>query len=149
VLERLVASYHGRRSKELAEVHHRIAQAHLNGSDDVAALGSLKAARKIDPGSIRIQHQLGLLSIRLYDDRDDEEECAMYLKQANDCFTALLMQRLDGEDVPVSKAEVFFHLAQVKHRDGDTKQAIQKLERALANDRSLTAAQELLDELKG
>jgi tetratricopeptide (TPR) repeat protein len=147
VLERLVSTYQGRRSKDLAEVHHRIAQAHLSGGDDVAALQSLKSARKIDPGSIAIQYQLGQLSIRLYDEGEDETLSATYLKQASDCFTALLMQRLDGDSV-VSKAEVFYHLAQVKQRDGDSKQAIQKLERALANDPSLKAAQDLLDELR-
>jgi tetratricopeptide (TPR) repeat protein len=128
-------------------VHHRIAQAHLSDGDDVAALASLKSARKIDPGSIGIQYQLGQLSIRLYDEGEDEALSATYLKQASDCFTALLMQRLDGDTV-VSKAEVFYHLAQVKQRDGDSKQAIQKLERALANDPSLKVAQDLLDELR-
>ena len=49
----------------------------------------------------------------------------------------------------MTKAEVFYFLAEVNQRQGDTKKAIQMLERALANDKDLEKAQSLLEELKG
>jgi AmiR/NasT family two-component response regulator len=57
------------------------------------------------------------------------------------------MQKLD--DAPITKAEVFYYLAETFHRKNETKQAIQNLERALDSDKTLTKARELLTKLKG
>ena len=62
-------------------------------------------------------------------------------------FRSLLLQKLDDSS-PVSKAQVFFHLAKVNLLEGDKKKAIQMLERSLANDKELAEAKAMLEELK-
>jgi len=59
----------------------------------------------------------------------------------------VLLQRLDDK-APITKAEVFYYLGEISRRQGDTKKAIQMLERSLENDSSFQKAQELLKELK-
>jgi tetratricopeptide (TPR) repeat protein len=148
VLNRVVESYGGRRSKELAEIHHRIASAYLAEGDDESALKELESARKMDPGSVTILHQLGTLLLRLADEATDETKRKGHVKDAGNAFRALLLQRLDA-DAPVTKADVFYHLAEVSKREGDKRKAIQMAERALSNDKELTKARELVAELKG
>lgn len=147
VLQRVVESYGGRRSKDLGEIHMRIASAHLADGDEEAALKELESARKMDPGSIRILNELGQLSLRMAEKSDGEERTA-HTKRAANNFRSLLLQKLDDQS-PITKAEVFFFLANVNHLEGDKKKAIQMLERALANDKGLEKAKAMLDELKG
>ncbi len=148
VLNRVVESYGGRRSKELADIHQRIATAHLADGDNDAALKELESARKMDPGAITILQDLGTLSISMFDDTDDEGVQAEHLKRAGNAFRSLLLQRLDA-DSPVTKAQVFYLLSQVSKREGDTKKAIQMAERAVSNDKEYEEAKTLLEELKG
>ena len=115
--------------------------------DDAAALKELESARKMDPGSVKILYALGQLSLRMSDATEGEDR-ETHIKRAANNFRSLLLQRLD-ESSPVTKAEVFYFLAEVNQRQGDTKKAIQMLERALANDKDLEKAQSLLEELKG
>jgi tetratricopeptide (TPR) repeat protein len=147
VLQRVVASYGGRRSKELADIHLRIASAHQSDGDNEAALREFEAARKMDPGSIKILSELGKLSLRLAETATGAEREA-HIKSAGNSFRSLLLQKLD-ESSPVSKGEVFFHIGEVHRLEGDTKKAIQMLERALAHDSKLERAQVLLKQLKG
>ncbi|MBW2458518.1 MAG: DUF2225 domain-containing protein, partial [Deltaproteobacteria bacterium] len=148
VLNRVVESYGGRRSKELADIHQRIASAHLADGDNEGALKELESARKMDPGAITILHDLGTLSISMFDDTDDEGTQAEHLKRAGNAFRSLLLQRL-GADSPITKAQVFYLLAQVSKREGDTKKAIQMAERAVSNDKEYEEAKSFLEELKG
>ena len=69
-----------------------------------------------------------------------------YVDRAGKTFKALLLQRLD--DGAITKAEVFFYLGEVSHRQGDDKKAIQMLERALDNDKNLQKAKDLIQRLK-
>jgi tetratricopeptide (TPR) repeat protein len=147
VLQRVVASYGGRRSKELADIHLRIASAYLSDGNNEAALREFEAARKMDPGSIRILSELGRLSLKLADAATGAEREG-HIKSAGNSFRSLLLQKLD-ESSPVSKGEVFYYIGEVHRREGDTKKAIQMLERALAHDPKLEPAQALLKELKG
>ncbi|RLB64957.1 MAG: hypothetical protein DRI90_03285, partial [Deltaproteobacteria bacterium] len=148
VLNRVVESYGGRRSKELADIHQRIATAYRADDDNEGALKELESARKMDPGAVAILHELGTLSLTMFDASDDEAVQAEHLKRAGNAFRSLLLQRLDANS-PVSKANVFYLLSQVSKREGDTKKAIQMAERALSNDKQYEEAQALLDELKG
>jgi tetratricopeptide (TPR) repeat protein len=147
VLERVVESYGGRRSKDLGDIHMRIAAAHLADGDEEAALIDLESARKMDPGSIKVLHQLGQLSLRLGEKSEGEVRDA-HTKRAANSFRSLLLQKLDDKS-PVTKAQVFYYLAQVNLLEDDKKKAIQMLERALANDKVLEEAKVMLDELKG
>jgi tetratricopeptide (TPR) repeat protein len=146
-LRQIVESFGGRRSKELGGIHLRLAQAYLADGDKEQALSELESAFKIDPGSIGIRRELGLLSLDLAESVTDKTEAAAHMDRADKAFKALLMQKLDDSS-PISKAEVFYYLGLVCHRQGDSKKAIQQLERALDNDKELTRAKELLAELK-
>ncbi|MEM1030167.1 MAG: tetratricopeptide repeat protein [Myxococcota bacterium] len=143
VLGRVVASYGGRRSKELGAIHRRIAKAHLARGDREAALTELEAARKMDPGSIEVLFALGSLSIDLAEGAEDARD---HYKRAGNAFRSLLLQQL-GADAPVTKADVFYHLALVSQGEGDLKKARQNAERALSNDREHERAQALVEEL--
>jgi len=147
VLNRVVESYGGRRSKELADIHHRIASAYLADGDEKSALAELESARKMDPGAIEILHELGTLSIRMSDGEEDDAVREAHLKRAGNTLRSLLLQRLD-ETSSVTKADVFYLLAEVSKRGGDNKKAIQMAERALSNDKGHEKAQALLEALR-
>ena len=144
VLQKVVESYGGRRSKELADIHHRIASAYLAEGDNDKALEELESARKMDPGSVTILFELGTLSLRLAE--GDEATKADHVKRAGNAFRSLLLQRLDA-DAPVTKADVFYHLALVSNAEGDTKKAKQMVDRALSNDKAHEKAKALREEL--
>jgi tetratricopeptide (TPR) repeat protein len=143
-LLRVVESYGGRRSKELADIHQRIAAAHLAEGDHNAALEELGAARKMDPGSVGTLFELGTLSLRMVESGEGDK--GEHIKRAGDSFRSLLLQRLD-DDSPVTKADVFYHLAQVAQAEGDGKKAKQMAERALSNDKGHEKSKELLAQL--
>jgi tetratricopeptide (TPR) repeat protein len=144
VLQKVVDSYGGRRSKELADIHYRIASAHMADGDLAAALEDLESARKMDPGSVTVLYELGTLSLRLVDsDAGSKDE---HIKRAGNAFRSLLLQRLDA-DAPVTKADVFYHLALVSQAEGDTKKAKQMVDRALSNDKEHDKAKALKGEL--
>jgi tetratricopeptide (TPR) repeat protein len=135
-LEKVVASFAGKRSKELALIHQRLARAYLTDGDKARALTELDQAFKIDPGSVHVLRDLGSLSIETGD-----------LDRAQKTYRALLLQKLDNSS-PISKGEVFFHLGEISSRQGDKAKAVQMLERALENDPGLSTAKNLLAELK-
>lgn len=146
VLQQIVESYGGRRSKEVATIHHRLAKAYLADQDREKALAELDTAFKIDPGAIGVLRDLGVLSLELAD--SDPAQQAAYVDRAGKTFKALLLQRLDDAS-PITKSEVFYYLGEVAHRQGDDKRAIQMLERAIDNDKSFERAKTLLEKLKG
>ncbi len=147
VLQKIVESYGGRRSKDLAVIHHRIAKAHLADGEREKALTELDVAFKIDPGSVAVLRDLGVLALDLADVSTDDKAREQYVDRASKTFLALLLQKLDATS-PISKAEVFYYLGDVSHRQGDSKKAIQMLERALDNDKGMEKARTLLTKLK-
>lgn len=136
-LEKVVASYGGKRSKELASVHHRLANAYVAEGEREKALAELDSAYKIDPSSVPILKDLGELASSMGD-----------LERAQKTYRALLLQKLDAQ-APITKAEVFFHLGEILHRQGDKTKAILMLERAVETDTKMVKARQLLTELKG
>jgi tetratricopeptide (TPR) repeat protein len=137
VLERLIASFGMRRTKELAVYHHRLAQAKIQLGDKESALAQLDLAFKIDPSSIAVLRDLGLLALETGD-----------WVRAQKTFRALLLQRLD-DSAGISKAQVFCYLGEVSAKQGDKPKAVQMFERALENDPKLDRARAALAELKG
>ena len=137
VLEKIVESYGGKRSKELAEIHRRLADAHLADGNTAKALEELDKAFRIEPGNVQVLKALGLVAIQLDD-----------LKKAMQMFRALLLQKLEG-DTPITKAEVFYHLGEIHMKLGEKPKALQMLERAIQTDDKLESAKKLLAELKG
>lgn len=145
-LQKVIESYGGRRSKELASVHHRLAKAFVAAGDKEKALADLDVAFKIDPGSIGVLRDLGVLSLELSETAEGKAADA-HIDRAQKTFRALLLQKLDDSS-PITKGEVFYYLAEISHRQKDDKKALQMLERALDNDKELVPAKELMAKLK-
>lgn len=136
-LQRIVDSYGGRRSKELGEIHRRLANAYLAQGESGKALEELDKAFRIEPGNVGVLKKLGEVAMEVED-----------YKKAQQMFRALLLQRLDANS-PITKAEVFMRLGQVHAKLNEKPKAIQMLERAVQSDADLEEAKNLLAELKG
>lgn len=134
-LERIVESYGGRRSKELGEIHRRLAAAYRAQGDKAAALKELEQAFRIEPGNVGILKELGELAFDAGD-----------LKKSQQMYRALLLQRLDPPS-PISKAEVFYALGRVHEALGERPKARQMLERAVQTDAGFEPAKRLLGEI--
>jgi golgin subfamily B member 1 len=103
-------------------------------------------AFKIDPGSVEVLRDLGVLSLELSQSGDDKAREA-HIDRAQKTFRALLLQKLDDHS-PISKGEVFYYLADISHRQGDDKKAMQMIERSLDANKEFAPAKELLAQLK-
>lgn len=135
-LEKIIASFAGKRPKELALYHHRLGRALAVLGDKAAALAHYDTAFKMDPGSIPVLRDLGTLAFETGD-----------LERAQRTFRALLLQRLDVSS-GITKAEVFLKLGEISAQQGDKPRAIQMFERSLENDSSLQTAKARLLTLK-
>ncbi len=136
-LEQVVASYAGKRAKELAEVHRRLANAFRAEGDIARTLEELDKAFRIEPGNISVLKQLGLVALEASD-----------LKKAQQMFRALLLQKFDAKS-PISKAEVFMYLGEIHEKMGETDKALQMFERAVQTDPALSQAAQMLAALRG
>lgn len=136
VLERVIASFGNKRTKELSLYHHRLGRALATLGDKDVALTQLDMAFKIDPGSVEVLRDLGVLALEAND-----------LDRAQKTFRALLLQRLDASS-GISKGEVFYYLGEISMKQGDKAKAVQMLERAVENEPSLTRAKAMLSDLK-
>jgi tetratricopeptide (TPR) repeat protein len=146
MLQKIVEASQGKRSKELADIHLRIAAVQLARGEDLAALEELEAARKLDPANLKVAGDLGRLSLELYDGATDQDAKGEHLKRAEAVYKSLLLQKIE-EGAAIAKAEVFVGMAKVLLRMDDPKKAIHNLERAIAADAHYEPAHALLDEL--
>lgn len=137
VLEKIIASFGNKRTKELSLYHHRLGRALASLGDKDVALAQFDMAFKIDPGSIEVLRDLGVLAL----DAND-------LDRAQKTFRALLLQRLDASS-GISKGEVFYYLGEISMKQGDKAKAVQMLERAIENEPGLDRAKQMLSGLKG
>jgi golgin subfamily B member 1 len=135
-LQKVVASFAGRRSKELAVHHRNLARAYRHGGDVDRALAELEAAYKVDLTNVAVLADLGILA---YEQGD--------LERAQKTFRGLLLQKLD-RDAPISKADVYFFLGEISRQQGDKAKAISMLERALAEQPTHQRARAVLTSLK-
>ncbi|MCL2725127.1 MAG: tetratricopeptide repeat protein [Polyangiaceae bacterium] len=136
ILERVIASFGNKRTKELSLYHHRLGRTLASLGDRDVALAQLDMAFKIDPGSVEVLRDLGVLALEAND-----------LERAQKTFRALLLQRLDAHS-GITKGEVFYYLGMISMKQGDKAKAVQMLERALENEPTLERAKALLSELK-
>ena len=136
VLEKIIASFGNKRTKELSLYHHRLGRALATLGQKDVALTQLDMAFKIDPGSVEVLRDLGVLALEAND-----------LERAQKTFRALLLQRLDSQS-GISKGEVFYYLGEICMKQGDKAKAVQMLERAVENDPNLARAKAMLSELK-
>ncbi len=136
VLEKIIESFGKRRSKELAQFHHRLGRALEGMGDFGGAREHYDAAFKIDLTNVQILRDLG----RLCHSQGD-------WARAQKTFRALLLQKL-GPDAGITKADVYFYLGDISAKTDDKRKAISMLERAVAEDPSHAEAAALLAELK-
>ena len=136
VLRKVIESFGGKRSKELAIYHHRLAQALDAQGNREGALEEFDRAFKIDPGNIIVLRDLGKLALD-----------SGNLELAQKTFRALLLQKLDPSS-GISKGEVFYFLGEISERQGDRTKALQMFERAVETDPSLAEAKERVAHLK-
>jgi tetratricopeptide (TPR) repeat protein len=136
VLERVIASFGSRRTKELAVYHHRLGRALSQLGDRDLAFAQYDMAFKIDPGSVAVLRDLGALAFEAND-----------LERAQKTFRALLLQRLDAS-AGITKGEVFYYLGEISAKLGDRPKAVQMFERSIENDPSMDRARARLAELK-
>lgn len=137
VLEKIIASYGTRRSKEVAVYQHRLGQA-LEGMGDMQkALAAYDSAFKIDLTSVAILRDLGRLCHQTGD-----------LDRAQKTFRALLLQKLDAT-AGITKGDVYYYLGDISAKQGDPKKGISMLERAVAEQADHAKAAALLAQLKG
>ncbi|MCB9626668.1 MAG: tetratricopeptide repeat protein [Sandaracinaceae bacterium] len=136
VLQQIIASFGGRRSKELAAFHHRLGKALDGMGDQAGAMEQYDAAFRIDLTNVSILKDLGILTHRNGD-----------FDRAQKTFRALLLQKLQPED-GLTKADVYFYLGDISHQQGEASKAISMLERAVAEDSSHERAATLLATLK-
>ncbi len=137
VLEKVIASYGGKRSKELAGVHYRLGRALAGLGEKDQAFAQYDQAFKIDPGNVQVLKDLGLAAMENGD-----------LDRAQKTFRALLLQKLDGAS-GITKGGVFFYLGEITMKQGDKPKAIQMYERAIENEAGHAEAKQRLAELKG
>lgn len=136
VLERIIASFGGKRTKELALYHHRLGKALVGLGERERALQEYDLAFKIDPGNVGVLRDLGVLAL----DSGD-------LERAQKTFRALLIQKLDP-GVGLTKGEVFEYLGLIAEKQGDKTKAVEMYKRAIDNDPGRTKAKENLAALK-
>jgi tetratricopeptide (TPR) repeat protein len=136
VLEKIIASYAGRRVKEVAGYHHMLARAYQGMGNVDRALNELDAAYRVDLTNVGVLADLGLLAY----ERGD-------LDRAQKTFRGLLLQKLDKAG-PITKADVYFYLGDISRQQGDAQKAISMLERAVAEQAGHQRAKSLLASLK-
>ena len=137
ILRRIIESFGGKRSKELATHQHRLGRALTATGDSAGALAAYDAAFKIDLTNVAILRDLGMLTHANGD-----------LDRAQKSFRALLLQKLEP-DSGIQKADVYYYLGDIAAKQDDSRKAITMLERALAEDAGHAQAAELLAQLKG
>jgi tetratricopeptide (TPR) repeat protein len=131
VLEKIVASYGPKKTKELGEIHRRLANAYLAESETQKALEELDKAFRIEPGNVSVLTQLGEVAMRVGDH-----------KKAQQMYRALLLQKLD-DNGPIKKSFVFMRLGEIHEALGEKPKAMQMYERAVQTDGSPEAKAKL------
>ena len=137
VLQRIVDSFGTKRTKELGEIHRRLAAAYLADGVVPKALEELDKAFRIEPGNVQVLTLLGDVAMQVGDH-----------KKAQQMYRALLLQKLDDVNGPIKKSMVFFRLGQVHEALDEKPKAMQMYERAVQTD-GLEEAKARLAALKG
>lgn len=131
VLEKIVASFGPKRTRELGEIHRRLADAYLAQGETQRALDELDKAYRIEPGNIDVLALLGDVALRVKD-----------YKKAQHMYRSLVVQRLD-EKSPISKSMVYLRLGDIYQALGEKPKALQSYERAVQTDGSQEARDKL------
>ena len=135
LLDEAIAAQKGRRTRELAALHHRRARIARMTEDRDLEIIWLSSALDIDTQNGQAASELA--------------EVAMDAGQLEVAAKALRAITLLKTPAPLSKAVAYQYLGEIAHQQGDSKRAVLMLRRAVDEDPSLTVARALLDELQG
>jgi tetratricopeptide (TPR) repeat protein len=137
-LERIVESYGGRRTKELGEIHRRLAEAYLGQREPERAKEELEKAFRIEPGNVRVITLLADVCLQIND-----------AKRAQQLYSSLIIQipKL-GAESPISKAAIYACRGEASRILGEKQKAISDFERALQADPSMNDVKAKLAQLK-
>ncbi|HMA93172.1 MAG TPA: tetratricopeptide repeat protein [Polyangiaceae bacterium] len=138
-LERIVASYGGRRSKELGEIHRRLGEAYWAQGGAERAKEEFEKAFRIEPGNVKVIARLGEVCLAIGD-----------AKRAQQLYSSLIIQipKLDPNG-PINKALIYSRRGEASRLLGERDKAKQDYERALQADPRMDWVRERLAELKG
>jgi tetratricopeptide (TPR) repeat protein len=126
------------RSKEVASLHRRIADIHLEADELVEAFDALSAAFALDKGDPELALSLGLLALDL-----DEHRVA---QQALQVVTLTRTNRPDS-DISGARAGAYYHLGRLAQAQGDHVKARLMAAKATHEDPDHRQARSLLAEL--
>jgi tetratricopeptide (TPR) repeat protein len=137
-LERIVASYGGRRTKELGDIHRRLGEAYLSQGGADRAKEEFEKAFRIEPGNVKVISRLAEVCLTTGD-----------AKRAQQLYSSLIIQipKLTPGG-PITKAFIYGRRGEASLLLGERDKAKQDLERALKEDPSLEWVRVKLESLK-
>jgi golgin subfamily B member 1 len=133
LLLRTVATFKGRRARELSTLFHRLARIAEIVGDKATELQHLTTALDMDAQNGVVASELAYLAMELVN-----------LEIAQRALRAITMLKAPA---PLPKALAYQHLGEIARQQGDVKRAMMLLKRAVDDDPTLQSARELLEEL--
>jgi tetratricopeptide (TPR) repeat protein len=140
VLDAAVTAQRGRRTRALAAVHRRLARLDLAAGHSASALAALTRAFDNDAQNAHLAMELGTLAVEL-----EEHE------PATRAFRAVTLMKTGGSSegaTPALRALAYYHLGRMAFLQGDKRKARLMVDKAVADDPTLEAARELLEQLR-
>jgi tetratricopeptide (TPR) repeat protein len=134
LLQRTIATFKGRRARELSALYHRLARIGEIVGDRPAELQHLTTALDMDAQNGVVASELAYLAIELqsYD-------------VAQRALRAITMLK---SPAPLPRALAYQHLGEIARQQGDVKRAMMLVKRALDDDPALESARALLEALQ-
>jgi len=133
LLEQAISNHPRRRSPELSQLQHRMANLARAAGDRQLQMQWLNAALESDKNNGHVASELALLARELGD-----------LDVALSALRAVTLSRTDG---PMSRAQAFLMQAQIAHERGEARRALLWARKAKQEDPELTEAGEFLAQL--
>jgi tetratricopeptide (TPR) repeat protein len=134
LLQPLVTPHKGKRVRELAPIHSRIARGAAELGDRAGEVYALVQALECDSQNAEICSEVGLRALELGE-----------LELGARAFRAVTLIKTPG---PISRALAYQHLGEIAQRQGDSKRAVAFLKRAVTEDPELQTAKALLDAIE-
>lgn len=134
LLQRTIATFKGRRARELSALYHRLARIAELVGDKASELAHLTTALDMDSQNGAVASELAYRAM----EAGNLEVAQRALRQITMLKTA----------APMSKALAYQHLGEIASHQGDNKRAMMLLKRAIDEDPSLDSARVLIDALQ-
>jgi tetratricopeptide (TPR) repeat protein len=134
LLEPIIAPHKGRRAKELAAIHWRLARVARYFGNTTDEVRSMAQAFDCDPQNGQVCSDVATRAMEV-----DQ------LELASRALRAITLLKTPG---PMSKALAYQSMGEIARRQGDAKRALMLLNRALTEDPSLEGARALVDAIE-